>query len=66
MRWRHLKRGTTYVEVGRAKLQISDVHSLADHQAVVIYRSEADGSLWVRPEDEFEDGRFVPAEKTDG
>ena len=57
MRWRHKKRRTIYEEIGRAKLQASDVGGFSDHQLMVVYRGE-DGQLWVRPEDEFEDGRF--------
>lgn len=56
-RWRHKKRGTTYVEVGRANLQIA-TDPVEEDDRVVIYRSEADGRLWVRGEAEFEDGRF--------
>lgn len=57
-RWLHKKRRSTYIEIGRAKLQASDVGGFSDMQPMVVYRSELDGSLWVRPEDEFEDGRF--------
>jgi hypothetical protein len=69
-RWRHKKRGSTYIEIGRGKLQSNDPTGLGDMQPMVVYRSEADGSLWVRPEDEFDDGRFEalavtrPQEKT--
>ena len=31
----------------------------ADHSAVVIY-DDRDGQVWVRPHDEFHDGRFSP------
>jgi hypothetical protein len=32
--------------------------TFADMQPVVVYRSTENGSLWVRPKAEFEDGRF--------
>lgn len=53
--WRHKKRGTTYTEMGRARLQVDGPLDMAD---VVIYQSNTDGSMWVRPVTEFEDGRF--------
>jgi hypothetical protein len=31
---------------------------VADMREIVIYRAEKDGSLWARPKEEFEDGRF--------
>jgi len=55
-RFIHRKRGTTYTEIGRGLLQ-SD-QPLEDMAVVVLYRSEKDGSLWVRPPHEFDDGRF--------
>lgn len=60
-RLRHLKRGTTYVEIGRGLVQCDT--SLADMADVIVYRGESDDSLWVRPPDEF-DGRFeeLPAQ----
>lgn len=54
--WRHLKRGTVYVEIGRAELQMSQ-DMLVDGSSMVVYRGD-DGKLWVRREEEFEDGRF--------
>jgi hypothetical protein len=66
-RWRHKKRGTTYTEVGRANLQIA-TDPIEEDDRVVIYRSDADGRLWVRGEAEFQDGRFeaLPMSSTEG
>jgi hypothetical protein len=54
-RWRHVTRGTRYTEIGRAELQAG--MPLDEGDVLVVYRGE-DGKLWVRPQDEFEDGRF--------
>ena len=65
-RWRHVKRGTTYVVRGRAALKIGPetIHSVGmctilEKMSFVAYVSEDDDTLWVRPESEFLDGRFV-------
>ncbi|QEN86906.1 hypothetical protein FZC33_11455 [Labrys sp. KNU-23] len=61
-RWRHLKRQSTYVEIGNAIVQAA--RPLIEGDRVKIYRGEADGRIWVRHFLEFTDGRFerLPAD----
>jgi len=65
---RHKKRGTEYVLIGIGKMQAehwldwefkdADPGSV-DMREVAIYRSATDPTeIWVRPREEFEDGRF--------
>ena len=54
-RYRHLKRGTTYVEVGRGEVQSDTVVREGDE--LVVYVGE-NGRVWLRPPSEFNDGRF--------
>ncbi len=55
--WLHKKRGTTYQIIGEARAQIVG-KPIEEDSVVVVYRSNQDGSLWVRPREEFYDGRF--------
>lgn len=67
---RHVKRGTLYALIGIGKIQAGDWGDLTkmsdvnryvpsvDMREVAIYRSVDDESWWVRPKEEFEDGRF--------
>lgn len=57
---RHVKRGTEYTVLGQAQMQAAE--PVREGEMVIVYRG-ADGALWVRPTDEFRDGRFeaVPA-----
>lgn len=65
-RYKHKKRGTAYTIVAIGKIQSSDWVTdfgidgsiLIDGKEVVIYRCLEDGEYWVRPKDEFFDGRF--------
>lgn len=68
---RHKMRGSEYVLLGIGKMQSENWYEFDGHPArpkvdmreVAIYRG-TDGALWVRPREEFEDGRFqalIPA-----
>jgi hypothetical protein len=50
-RYRHIKSGKFYFEIGRGLLE-------SNLTPVVIYKHENSEMLWVRPISEFDDGRF--------
>lgn len=70
--YRHKKRGTEYELIGFGKMQAENWRVLdwatgsgegeyvgVDMEEVAIYRNASDHSeIWVRPREEFEDGRF--------
>ncbi len=56
--WQHVKRGSLYVEIGTATVQLSGEIPITEGETLVIYRGEA-GALWARRTSEFRDGRFI-------
>lgn len=74
---RHKKRGTEYVLIGFGKMQAenwvdlnNDNEHKVDMREVAIYQSVDDDELWVRPIEEWKDGRFdalaAPAQQQEG
>lgn len=51
---RHKKRGTTYDVIAKGRFQVDGD---LDMEKVTVYRGQ-DGQVWVRPDYEFNDGRF--------
>lgn len=51
--WYHLKTGGIY------KVLSSDAKIEATLERAVVYQSETDNSVWIRPHAEFMDGRFI-------
>ena len=66
--WRHKVRGSLYEIVGYGRIQASNWYRdsyaentdylSVDMDDVIIYQAKGDDTLWVRPVDEFHDGRF--------
>ena len=57
MRYRHKVRGSVY-KVLTIEAKASSVIAALDGMAMVVYQSETDNQVWVRPATEFFDGRF--------
>lgn len=53
--YRHKKRGSEYIILAEAPLQIN---GHLDGITMIICQCVTDGQIWVRPKDEFFDGRF--------
>lgn len=62
-RFRHVKRGSTVTRLWIATAQCA--RPIHDMEKVYIYAREGDGTLWIRPVDEFNDGRFVELKDSD-
>lgn len=60
VRWQHVKSGGIYDEIARGFIEVN-----YPDERVVVYRGQ-DGTVWVRPESEFDDGRFRPLPPTPG
>lgn len=68
----HKKRGSTYEVIGSGRMQADQWFDngdpacpSVDMREVAIYRAQKDGSLWARPIEEFEDGRFEDIQSLD-
>lgn len=55
-RVQHVKLGSTYRVIGEAHLKTEFLVDAGSR--LVVYQSEQNGKLWVRPTGEFQDGRF--------
>src|ERR1044072_7176753 len=54
--YRHKKRGTYYTLIGQAEVQSS--RPIVEGDILTVYLAVVDESLWTRPVEEFNDGRF--------
>jgi hypothetical protein len=52
--WRHKKTGGLYEALTSARMESDGI----DGKRYVVYRGLKDGYTWIRPADEFFDGRF--------
>lgn len=57
-RWVHVKRGSHYAEIVRAKVQAS-TRPIEEGDTVVVYGEGSGGDAYARRVEEFEDGRFI-------
>lgn len=58
---RHKARGTFYSLIAEAELQCAVAPR--EGEMLTVYIGNEDGKWWARPADEFNDGRFVPADQ---
>lgn len=56
IKWRHVKSGGLYEVIASGILQVENKD--LDDRPAVIYKGE-DGRIWIRPFQDFYDGRFV-------
>lgn len=54
--WRHKKTGGIYTVLGPAtgQAEVPGAYQAMEYAALVVYRAEKDGRLWVRPSKEFD------------
>ncbi len=66
--WRHKKRGTVYeILSDKASLQCSaasDFEEMFEGHDWTVYRNIKTGAIWVRPTEEFMDGRFEHVDRS--
>jgi hypothetical protein len=56
--WQDARRGTRYTILHIGTLQTSPEHGL-DDELCVIYQNVSHYAVWIRPLEEFMDGRFI-------